>query len=242
VATLGGEEIGKTVIVGYGPDQRVIVQMEPLDGSSNIDVAVSIGSIFGIWKRDTSDPVTHARLLRPGNEQVAAVYVIYGSSTIMVVAIEDGVQGFTMDPDDRDFKLTHPDIRIPTKTLTYSTNERNYSAMDAHTRKAIEMLRESFSLRYIGSLVEDFHRNLLKGGIFLYHADDKNNQGKLRLMYEANPLAYVAEKAGGAASSGGMRILDTQPEKLHQRIPPIIGNSDVVESTIDMLNSSIRIH
>ncbi len=242
VAALSGEEIDQTVIVGYGSDQHFIVQLDPLDGSSNIDVAVSIGSIFGIWKRDTCDPVTDASLLRPRNEQVAAAYVVYGSSTIMVVAIADVVRGFTMDPDDRNFKLTHPDIRIPTKTPTYRTNERNYSAVDAGTWEAIEMLRESFSFRYVGSLVEDFYRNLLKGGIFLYHPDVKNNQGKLRLMYEANPLACGAVKAGGAASSGGMRILYTQPEKLHQQIPLIIGNSDVVESTIDMMNSSIRIH
>lgn len=168
--------------------------MDPLDGSSNIDVAVSIGSIFGIWKREASDPVTEASLLRPRNEQVAAVYVVYGSSTIMVVAIEDGVQCFTMDPNDRDFKLPRSDIRIPVKAPTYSTNEGNFSAMGAGTLEAIEMLRETFSLRYVGSLVADFHRNLIKGGIFLYPADSKNNQGKLRLMYEANPLAYVAEK------------------------------------------------
>ncbi len=242
VAAMSCEEIDHTVIVGDGPDQRFIVQMDPLDGSSNIDVSVSIGSIFGIWKRDASDPVTDASLLRPGKEQVAAVYVVYGSSTIMVVAIEDGVQGFTMDPDDRDFKLTHPDIRIPTKTPTYSTNEGNFSKLDRCTQEAIEMLREAFSLRYVGSLVADFHRNLLKGGIFMYPGDVINPQGKLRLMYEANPLAYVAEKAGGAASSGKMRILDIQPEKLHQRIPLIIGNSDVVESTIDIMNSSIKIH
>ena len=243
VAALSCEEIDNTVIVGDGRDQRFIVQMDPLDGSSNIDVAVSIGSIFGIWKRDASDPVTEASLLRPRNEQVAAVCVVYGSSTIMVVAIEDGVQGFTMDPNDRDFKFPHPDIRIPVKTPTYSTNEGNFSAMGAGTLEAIEMLRETFSLRYVGSLVADFHRNLIKGGIFLYPADSKNNQGKLRLMYEANPLAYVAEKAGGAVSSGTMRILDIQPEKLHQRIPLIIiGNSDVVESTIEIMNSNIKIH
>lgn len=239
VAALSCEEIDHTVIVGDGPDQRFIVQMDPLDGSSNIDVAVSIGSIFGIWKRGEGEPVTDASLLKPGNEQVAAVYVVYGSSTVMVLAIEDGVQGFTMDADNRDFWLTHPDIRIPAKNSTYSINEGNYSKLAPATQEAVAKLREEYSLRYVGSLVADFHRNLLKGGIFLYPADEKNTQGKLRLMYEANPLAYVAEQAGGAASTGDTRILDVQPEKLHQRIPLIIGNKDIVESTIDIMNCRI---
>ena len=236
VAALSCEEIDNTVIVGDAPDQRFIVQMDPLDGSSNIDVAVSIGSIFGIWKREEGETVTDASLLRPGNEQVAAVYVVYGSCTVMVLAIEDGVQGFTMDPNDRDFRLTHPDIRIPAKNPTYSTNEGNFSKLSKGTQDAVAALREQFSLRYVGSLVADFHRNLLKGGIFLYPGDKSNPQGKLRLMYEANPLAYVAERAGGAASSGTRRILDIQPEALHQRIPLIIGNRDIVESTVSIMN------
>ncbi|MDA0770415.1 MAG: fructose-1,6-bisphosphatase [Chloroflexi bacterium] len=235
VAAMSCEEIDHTVIVGNHPDQRFIIQMDPLDGSSNIDVAVSIGSIFGIWKREEGQPITDASLLKPGNEQVAAVYVVYGSSTILVLANEDGVQGFTMDPEDRDFRLTHPDIRIPTEVTTYSTNEGNHSKLDYATQEAVATLREAYSLRYVGSLVADFHRNLLKGGIFLYPCDRSNTHGKLRLMYEANPLAYVAEQAGGAASSGSQRILDIQPEGLHQRIPLIIGNRDVVESTIAIM-------
>ncbi len=238
VAAISCEEIDHTVIFGNDLDQRFIVQMDPLDGSSNIDVAVSIGSIFGIWKRREDDSVTDASLLRPGNEQVAAVYVVYGSSTVMVLAIEDGVQGFTMDPEDRDFRLTHPDIRIPAKNSTYSTNEGNFYKLDEATQTAVATLRRAYSLRYVGSLVADFHRNLLKGGIFLYPGDKSSPQGKLRLMYEANPLAYIAERAGGAASSGSRRIMDIQPEGLHQRIPLIIGNMDDVESTISIMNQA----
>ena len=236
VAAISCEEIDNTVIVGNGLDQRFIIQMDPLDGSSNIDVAVSIGSIFGIWKRRKGGPVTDADLLRPGDEQVAAVYVVYGSSTVMVLATEDGVQGFTMDPEDRDFRLTHADIRIPADNSVYSVNEGNFYKWDDATQRAVVSLREAFSLRYVGSLVADFHRNLLKGGIFLYPGDRSNPQGKLRLMYEASPLAYIAERAGGAASSGSRRILDIQPEGLHQRIPLIIGNRDVVESTLSIMS------
>lgn len=236
VAALSCEEIDHTVIVGDGPDQLYIVQMDPLDGSSNIDVAVSIGSIFGIWKRREGEPVTDASLLRPGNEQIAAVYVVYGSSTILVLATELGVQGFTMDPEDRGFRLTHPDIRIPTKNSTYSINEGNFSKLNGPTQNAVAKLREAYSLRYVGSLVADFHRNLLKSGVFMYPADSSNPSGKLRLMYEANPLAFVAEQAGGAASSGIQRILDIQPVAVHQRIPLIIGNKDIVDSTISLMN------
>ncbi len=231
VAAVGCEEIEGTVFVGDGPQHDYIVQMDPLDGSSNIDVAVSIGSIFGIWKRPQGEPITDASLLRPGSEQVAAAYVVYGSSTIMVLATRRNVNGFTLDTRSGTFHLTHPDIRIPSKVSSYSTNEGNSKKLDDATRKAVEALRDSYSLRYVGSLVADFHRNLLKGGIFLYPGDPSSPDGKLRLMYEANPLGFVAEQAGGAASSGKGRILDIQPQRLHQRTPLIIGNKDVVEQT-----------
>ena len=237
VAAVGSEEIEDTVVIGDGPQHSYIVQMDPLDGSSNIDVAVSIGSIFGIWRRRDDEPVSDASLLRPGNEQVAAAYAVYGSSTVLVVAVENSVQGFTLDPASRHFRLTHPDLRLPEKCSCYSANEGNFKKLDGPTKKAFTTLRDAYSLRYVGSLVADFHRNLLKGGIFLYPGDPSSPDGKLRLMYEANPLGFIVEQAGGAASSGVRRILDIQPERLHQRTPLIIGNKDVVEQTVSIIGS-----
>ncbi len=236
VAAIGSEEIEETVFVGDSPAHRYLVQMDPLDGSSNIDVAVSVGSILGIWKRDTNETITDVTLLKKGHEQVAAVYTVYGSCTMMVVATRESVQGFTLDPEDGMFRLTNQNIRIPEKNSCYSTNEGNFKGLDSGTQKAIEELRNTYSLRYVGSLVADFHRNLLKGGIFLYPSTQKSPEGKLRLMYEANPLAFIAEQAGGAASSGKKRILDIQPQKLHQRTALIIGNKDVVKQTVAVIN------
>ena len=237
VAAIGSEEIEETVIVGDSPQHNFIVQMDPLDGSSNIDVAVSIGSIFGIWLREDGEAATDDLLLKPGSQQVAAAYVVYGSSTVMVVAVENSVQGFTLDPEDRQFILTHPDLRIPEKCSVYSANEGNFNKLDVATQKAVIELREKYSLRYVGSLVADFHRNLLKGGIFLYPGDPKSPEGKLRLQYEANPLGFIAEQAGGAAYSDKQRIMDIQPEHPHQRTPLIIGNKDVVEQTVTIINN-----
>ena len=237
VAAIGSEEIEETVIVSDSPAHRYLVQMDPLDGSSNIDVAVSVGSILGIWKRQADEKISDATLLKKGKEQVAAVYTVYGSCTMMVVATRENVQGFTLDPADGTFRLTYPNIRIPEKNSCYSTNEGNFKGLDSSTQKAVEELRNTYSLRYAGSLVADFHRNLLKGGIFLYPGTVKSPEGKLRLMYEANPLAFIAEQAGGAASSGKERILDIQPQKLHQRTALIIGNKDVVEQTVAVMNN-----
>ena len=237
VAAIGSEEIEETVIVGDSPQHNFIVQMDPLDGSSNIDVAVSIGSIFGIWLREDGEATTDDLLLKPGSQQVAAAYVVYGSSTVMVVAVENSVQGFTLDPEARQFILTHPDLRIPEKCSVYSANEGNFNKLDVATQKAVIELREKYSLRYVGSLVADFHRNLLKGGIFLYPGDPKSPEGKLRLQYEANPLGFIAEQAGGAAYSDKQRIMDIQPEHPHQRTPLIIGNKDVVEQTVTIINN-----
>lgn len=236
VAAIGSEEIEATVIVGDSPAHRYLVQMDPLDGSSNIDVAISVGSIFGIWKREADETVNESTLLKKGVEQVAAVYTVYGSCTMMVVATRGSVQGFTLDPSEGIFRLTNPNIQIPEKNSCYSTNEGNFKGLDSGTQKAVEELRNTYSLRYVGSLVADFHRNLLKGGIFLYPSTKKSPEGKLRLMYEANPLAFIAEQAGGAASSGQARILDIQPQKLHQRTALIIGNKDVVEKTVAAIN------
>jgi len=236
VAAIGDEEEEQATVIGDSAKHQYLIQMDPLDGSSNIDVAVSVGSILGIWKRQGDEKVLDTTLLKKGSEQVAAVYTVYGSCTMMVVATRGSVQGFTLDPTDGIFRLTNPNIRIPEKNSCYSTNEGNFKGLDSGTQKAIEELRNTYSLRYVGSLVADFHRNLLKGGIFLYPTTKKNPEGKLRLMYEANPLAFIAEQAGGAASSGKERILDIQPQKLHQRTALIIGNKDVVERTLSVMN------
>jgi len=212
---------------------RYVLMFDPLDGSSNIDVNASIGTIFSIHRKITN----HAEdgsledCLQKGTEQVAAGYFIYGSSTMMVYTTGSGVHGFTLDPSLGEFLLSHEQIRIPSRGKIYSINEGNVHSWDAATRRYIEYLKEDrkdlghpYTLRYIGSLVADFHRNLLKGGIFLYPGP----KGKLRLLYEASPLAMVVEKAGGAASTGSERILDLQPTSLHQKVPLIIGSRDDV--------------
>jgi len=236
VAAIGCEEIEDPVIVEGEVANGYIVLMDPLDGSSNIDVAVSIGSIFGIWKRRLGETVNDDSLLRPGNEQVAAAYVVYGSSTVLVLATKNNVCGFTLDTESGTFSVTHPDIKIPADCPYYSTNEGNNKVLDEPTQRAIGLLRDKYSQRYVGSLVADFHRNLLKGGIFAYPADTNRKDGRLRLMYEANPLGYVVEQAGGAASTGYVRILDIIPKELHQRTPLILGNKDVVEATVSVIN------
>ena len=236
VAAIGCEEIEDPVIVEGEVADGYIVLMDPLDGSSNIDVAVSIGSIFGIWKRRPGETVNDDSLLRPGNDQVAAAYVVYGSSTVLVLATENNVCGFTLDTESGTFAVTHPDIKIPADCPYYSTNEGNNKVLDEPTQRAIGLLRDKYSQRYVGSLVADFHRNLLKGGIFAYPADTNRKDGRLRLMYEANPLGYVAEQAGGAASTGYARILDIIPKELHQRTPLILGNKDVVEATVSVIS------
>ena len=236
VAAIGSEEIEGVETVGDADSQRYVVQMDPVDGSSNIDVAVTIGSIFGVWRREPGEAVTEALLLRPGNEQVAAAYVVYGSSTVMVVATPGQVTGFTLDAASGDFLLTHPGIRVPDECEYYSTNEGNFGKLDEPTRRAVSRLRSNHSLRYVGSLVADFHRNLLKGGVFLYPGDVKSPEGKLRLMYEANPLGYVVEQAGGAAYSASERILDIEPQARHQRTPLILGNRREVEETVSIIS------
>ncbi|MQF99024.1 MAG: fructose-1,6-bisphosphatase [SAR202 cluster bacterium] len=235
VAVIGCEEIEDPVIAGDSNLHEYIVLMDPLDGSSNIDVAVSIGSIFGIWRRNLGEEVNNDSLLKPGSEQIAAAYVVYGSSTVLVIATHSNVQGFTLDPETGNFVMTHPNLKIPDQCPYYSTNEGNFGNLDDNTRQAIMNLRNSLSLRYVGSLVADFHRNLLKGGIFLYPADKGRPNGRLRLMYEANPLGFVAEQAGGSASTGSERILDILPKELHQRTALIIGNADFVGDAVNTI-------
>ena len=235
VAAVGSEEITEGTVIGDSPLHNYFVLMDPLDGSSNIDVAVSIGSIFGIWSRPPYISVTEESLLQPGNKQVAAVYAVYGSSTVLVVAVEGKVNGFTLNIATGEFELTHKDLRIPEKCEYYSAPEHNYKNWSTAMQEVVDGLRDTHSLRYVGSLVADFHRNLLKGGIFLYPGDSKSPQGKLRLMYEANPLGYVAEQAGVNVSDGSQRILDILPTKLHQRVPLIVGNASTVVDTIEKL-------
>ncbi len=217
-----------------------ILLFDPLDGSSNIDVNVSVGSIFSILRKKSEGP--DGRLedcLQPGTEQVAAGYVVYGSSTMLVYTSGEGVHGFTLDPSIGEFLLSHPNMKIPERGSVYSINEGNHDHWDERTREYIQSLKNSrdgnkpYSLRYIGSLVADFHRNLLQGGIFLYPAsyqDPDNPRPKLRLLYEANPLAFIVEQAGGQASTGHERIMEIQPTSLHQKIPLIIGSGKDVEA------------
>ena len=228
VAALACEELEEMVKISDDASFPFLAVFDPVDGSSNIDVAVTIGSIFGIHRRRDGGAVTPETLLRPGREQVAAVYVLYGSSTVLVVATRDGVDGFTLHPESGQLILTHPDVRIPNAAPYYSVNEHYFDRWEAGMQNAVIGLRERYSLRYVGSLVADFHRNLLKGGIFLYPGERESPSGKLRLSYEANPLAFVAERAGGAASTGRQRILDVAPTTLHQRTPLIVGNADAV--------------
>ncbi len=218
------------------PDKYVggkyILIYDPLDGSSNIDANITIGTIFSIFKRVTdSGHGTLEDCLQPGYRQVAAGYIVYGTSTMFVYTTGRGVHGFTLDPSVGEFLLSHENIRIPQRGKTYSVNEGNFNLWDDRIKKYIQYLKEingkpdhPHSLRYIGTMVGDIHRTLLYGGIFFYPADKKNPNGKLRLMYECNPMAFVVEQAGGRASNGFQRILDVKPTSLHQQIPIFIGS------------------
>jgi len=220
------------------PCGSYVLLFDPLDGSSNIDVNVNIGSIFSILKRITPGPRgTMEDCLQKGAHQVGAGYLVYGSSTMFVYTTGFGVHGFTLDPSLGEFLLSHPYIRIPDRSGTYSVNEGNAAYWEEGTAAYITHLKtpsedgtRPYSARYIGSMVADFHRNLLKGGIFLYPENRKRPDGKLRLLYEANPLAFIAEQAGGAASTGRKRILNIEPTSLHQRTPVVIGNHQDVQA------------
>lgn len=218
-----------------------ILVFDPLDGSANIDANVSIGTIFSIYRRTSFDQqaVSISDLLQKGSMQVAAGYIIYGSSTMMVYTAGTGVHGFTLDPSVGEFLLSHPDIKIPERGRIYSVNEGYSSYWDEPTRNIVNHFKASdsatgrpYSSRYIGSLVSDFHRNLIYGGIFMYPADSRDARkpsGKLRLMCEAAPMAMIAEQAGGLATDGRRRILDIEPLELHQRVPLFIGSKNDVE-------------
>ncbi|HEX8693253.1 MAG TPA: class 1 fructose-bisphosphatase [Longimicrobium sp.] len=220
------------------PTGKYCVLYDPLDGSSNIDANVSVGTIFSIHRKVSDDPRgCVADCLQRGSRQVAAGYVVYGSSTMLVYTTGNGVHGFTLEPSIGEFLLSHPNIRIPVPgQRIYSVNEGNYGKWSPEQRRLVDHLKgvdgeiaKPFTSRYIGSLVADFHRNLLYGGLFMYPADAKSPNGKLRLLYEAAPLAMIAEGAGGKASNGRKRILDVEPTELHQRTPLFIGSAEYVD-------------
>lgn len=215
-----------------------IVCMDPLDGSSNIDYNVSVGSIFSIYRRVTprGEKVSNEDFIQCGSKQVAAGYIIYGSSTMLVYSTGNGVNGFTLDPSIGEFCLSHPCIKTPDDGKIYSINEGNYAYFPEGIKKYIKYCQEKdegsgrpYSSRYIGSLVSDFHRNLLMGGVFLYPGNGKAPDGKLRLVYECNPVAFIAEQAGGEASNGKTRILDISPGSLHQRSPFYTGSKNMIK-------------
>jgi len=238
VCVMASEENDEIIPIPPGyPHGKYVLMFDPLDGSSNIDVNISIGTIFSIHRRrSAAGPGTVDDCLQRGTEQVAAGYVIYGSSTMLVYTTGDGVHGFTLDPLVGEFFLSHENLRIPSSSPTYSINEGNRSRWTPGVSRWVDTLKSSdapggkpYGLRYVGTLVADFHRTLLRGGVFAYPGDVKAPEGKLRLLYEAAPMAFIAEAAGGAATTGaGTRILDIEPGQLHQRVPLFIGSRDEV--------------
>ena len=236
-AIMGSEENEGIIIPPKNETGNYALLFDPLDGSSNIDVNVSVGTIFSIYKLKGEDPgqASLSVCLQHGYEQVAAGYVIYGSSVVMVYTTGHGVHGFTYDPTIGEFLLSHENIVTPKSGKYYSINEGSYAQFNDGTKKYLDYIKEEdpatnrpYSTRYIGSLVADFHRNLMTGGVFVYPPTTKHATGKLRLMYEANPLAFICEQAGGRATNGRDRILDIQPLELHQRTPLYIGSEEDV--------------
>lgn len=236
VAMLVSEENEEPVTFDREPETgKYIVVFDPLDGSSNIDVNVSVGTIFSIYRRPEQHTDVHHACLQPGAKQVAAGYVVYGSSTILVYTAGDGVFGFTLDPAVGAYVLSHNNLRMPKQGPYYSVNEGQAHTFPEEYREYLTRLRSgslgrSYSSRYVGSLVADFHRTMLKGGVFLYPPTKTYPDGKLRLLYEANPLAFIAEQAGGMATNGRERILDIQPENIHQRTSLILGSQVEVQA------------
>lgn len=244
VAGMGSEEMDDPYSLPAGAVRgQYLLLFDPLDGSSNIDVNISVGTIFSVLKAVTPgrDPVL-ADFLQPGVQQVCAGYAVYGSSTMLVYSTGQGVNGFTLDPAVGDFFLSHPDMRIPADTREYAINASNYRHWEAPVQRYVDECNsgktgargQDFNMRWIGSMVADVHRILCRGGIFMYPFDTKDpaKPGKLRLMYEANPMGFLVEQAGGAASTGRERILDIQPQGLHQRVPVILGSKHEVERVV----------
>ena len=224
---------------------RYIVLIDPLDGSSNIDVNVSVGTIFSIYRRITpvGTPVQLKDFLQKGNQQVAAGYIVYGTSTMLVYTTGDGVNGFTLNPAIGSYYLSHPNIKFPENGTIYSVNEGNYIHFPQGIKNYIKYCQKEegnrpYTSRYIGSLVSDFHRNMIKGGIYIYPKSSKNLNGKLRLLYECNPMAFLAEQANGKASDGFKRIMDIKPTELHQRVPFICGSKNMVNKAEEFMLAS----
>lgn len=224
---------------------KYVVLIDPLDGSSNIDVNVSVGTIFSIYRRVTpvGTPVKLEDFLQKGNKQVAAGYVVYGTSTMLVYTTGDGVNGFTLNPAIGSFYLSHPDMQFPEDGNIYSVNEGNYIHFPNGIKNYIKYCQmeegdRPYTSRYIGSLVSDFHRNMIKGGIYMYPKSSKNAKGKLRLLYECNPMAFIAEQANGSASDGFTRIMDIEPTELHDRVPFICGSKKMVEKAEEFMRNA----
>ena len=217
---------------------KYVLLIDPLDGSSNVDVNVSVGTIFSIYKRTSplGGPAQEQDVLQSGRQQIAAGYILYGSSTMLVMTTGNGVNGFTLDPAMGSFYLSHPNLKYPKSGRIYSVNEGTYEHFPSGIKRLIKHYQTEdpttnrpYTSRYIGSLVADFHRNLLKGGIYMYPQGTKAPEGKLRLQYECNPIAFLAEQAGGMATDGYRPILDLKPEELHQRTPFFVGNTEMME-------------
>ncbi len=224
-------------------DSKYVVLIDPLDGSSNIDVNVNVGTIFSIFRRltEVGKPVELKDFLQEGNKQVAAGYIVYGSSTMLVYTTGNGVHGFTLEPSLGTYYLSHPNMTIPQDGNIYSINEGNYVHFPMGVKQYIKYCQAEgenrpYTSRYIGSLVADFHRNMIKGGIYIYPTSSKAPKGKLRLLYECNPMAFITEQAGGIASDGYQRILDIKPEELHQRVPFFCGSKNMVEKAQEFMN------
>ncbi len=247
VCGIASEEEDNFVIIegkNKSHDNKYIVLIDPLDGSSNIDVNVSVGTIFSIYRRVSplGTPVTEDDFLQPGNLQVAAGYVVYGTSTLLVYTTGHGVNGFTLNPAIGTFYLSHPAMTFPEKGNIYSINEGNYIHFPQGVKDYLKYCQEEeedrpYTSRYIGSLVSDFHRNMIKGGIYIYPTSTKAPEGKLRLLYECNPIAFLAEQAGGKASDGYRRTLNIKPKELHQRVPFFCGSKEMVEKVEEFMSA-----
>jgi fructose-1,6-bisphosphatase I len=245
VCGIASEEEDEFVIIegkNRSHDNKYVVLIDPLDGSSNIDVNVSVGTIFSIYRRVTplGTPATEEDFLQPGNLQVAAGYVVYGTSTMLVYTTGHGVNGFTLNPAIGTFYLSHPNMTFPDDGTIYSINEGYYVHFPQGVKDYLKYCQEEkdnrpYSARYIGSLVSDFHRNMIKGGIYMYPTSSKAPQGKLRLLYECNPVAFLAEQAGGKASDGYRRILEIKPTELHQRAPIFVGSKNMVRTVEEFM-------
>ncbi|MGC6367344.1 MAG: class 1 fructose-bisphosphatase [Candidatus Marinamargulisbacteria bacterium] len=237
---MGSEEESTVVKTDTYETSEYVILFDPLDGSSNIDVNVSVGTIFSIFKKNKNASSLDDHCLQKGTEQIAAGYVIYGSSVVMVYTAGNGVHGFTYDPTIGEFILSHENIRIPETNKYYSINESLIPKCSEANKAYVDQLKSSLSARYVGSLVADFHRNLLKGGVYIYPSTSSSPNGKLRLLYEANPLAFICEQAGGYATNGTQRIMDITPTELHQRVPLYIGSKDLIKQFIDIQQTTTK--